>query len=382
MITSLRLLFTLIMIVFLQSPSARAADAVAPACNEALGGITPFPTVSTDDIDFYENQRTKLLNYELNSTRDQALTRLLQEEGFDQKQIQERIFAFQEARPGSLHRVLGERTLEEIRTRYIGESIEKIAPESLVGKYLAETGARSKIIRVPLVQGGEVLGPAKLLVAVGPESFAQLQALLNSENYVTVMGHANVLHRNKFWSCGGGATRELNLPNLGTPLPLLLLSTTESARLHRYLIGTSSAFGWVNPLKQPWQLPGYCAKGGYSCCTHWIGNIPIGDKLVDEYKFPGYDRPADEAKIQALAPYEGGTPELRKIWKVPGHEQLASAIGLEENNLVGEFASPGWVIQTLMAAASAERVPVILVSTADHRAELPDIANFVFERPH
>ena len=378
---TLALFLAFALIIPVTIPTARALDPLGFDCNQAMGGLPDFPEVSTDDIDYYAVQRTKLLEYEAISNRELAMTRLLREKDFTPQQIAQRIEEFNSGNPGGVRRVLGVRTLSEVRERIIGESIEKVSPDSLIGQYLKETGARSQIIRVPLVKGGAELGPPKLLVAVGPESFASLQKLLSTEHYLSVMGHANLLHRNQFWSYGGGPSSALALPKAGTPLPLLLLSTTESERLHRYLVETTKEQTWYSALKQPWQLPGYCAKGGYSCCTHWIGNIPIGDKMVNEYKFPAYDRPANEANIKPLEAYVGGSETLRKIWKVPGHEQLASAIGLEENNLVGEFASPGWVIQTLMGSGSTERVPVILVSTLDHRGELPKIEEFVFEMP-
>jgi len=144
----------------------------------------------------------------------------------------------------------------------------------------------------------------------------------------------------------------------------------------------------------------YCKTGGYSCCTHWIGNIPIGDTLVSEYTLPGteeylikngqyvvkngiyqmkYSAPVI-AKLKPWEPKDNKQELLTKIWKVPGNMQLSEVIGQKAANGRGEFASPGWVIRTLMGPTAQERVPVIFYVVNDHQVAIPDAPTFHYEQ--
>jgi hypothetical protein len=147
-----------------------------------------------------------------------------------------------------------------------------------------------------------------------------------------------------------------------------------------------SANNWQNKLKQPWMIESYCARGGYTCCTHWIGNIPIGDKRVQNYYFPAGDFDRDNHPLGITKPLVAYTPKnkeeerLTKIWKAPGHEQFSGAIGVQYSNIDGEMASPGWVIQTLLGATAEERVPIVFVMTQNHKKSLRSF-QLNFEEP-
>ena len=154
-----------------------------------------------------------------------------------------------------------------------------------------------------------------------------------------------------------------------------MLSTREGSRAAQYFrLGATEQ----QTALTPWNLPGYCATGGYSSCTHWVGNIPLGDRMVWEYKFPGYvdtyasNRvpPTADPRVQVLAPYDSANPLARRVWKVPGNEQLADALGLQAANLRGEFANPGWVAHSLTGSASVDRVPVVFLVVPDARAAI------------
>jgi hypothetical protein len=63
----------------------------------------------------------------------------------------------------------------------------------------------------------------------------------------------------------------------------LYFKTSEAQRLTKYFeLGAENG----DLAQYPWNLGKYCSKeGGYTSCTHWVGNIPVGDKVVKEYKF-------------------------------------------------------------------------------------------------
>jgi hypothetical protein len=98
---------------------------------------------------------------------------------------------------------------------------------------------------------------------------------------------------------------------------------------------------------------------------------------VVEYAMPG-EQLANELNPEPvrkfLRAYESKDPLLNRVWKIPGNQMLAETIGQQGAFLRGEFANPGWLITTLMGSVTTERVPVVFVSRADHRA--PIRANF------
>ena len=191
-----------------------------------------------------------------------------------------------------------------------------------------------------------------------------------------------------------GRTNELRAMRENTPLPMLILKTSEAERLHRYLRAANlpKYANWGNALKQPWLLTNdkgeqYVHRGAYQCCTNFNGNVPIGDKLVDAYALPLVNEWGNNAAKQPIQYSQlvqwttKGHDELKHIWTVPGHQQLSDVLGLLENNVNGEFASPGWVIQSLMGEASTSRVPVIFIFRNNHREEIPDHPALHYEQP-
>lgn len=306
----------------------------------------------------------------------------LTEMHFTEIEIAERIAHWKNGGEDRWYRLLGDRSLKEVQKLYMGDNIKAIAPDSLIGKYLSETGAKIKVVRAPIKPGSTTLGEEKILIAVSPTSLEQFQKIIEQPYSMSVLGHAYVLHRGNVITHGADKSA-FRLPSVNTPLPFLMLKTSESERLNRYmeLVVERKGESWYGSLKQPWKLPGYCATGGYTCCTHWLGNIPIGDLRVDTYKFPGSFENNQPAQMKVLDQYESTDEKIKQIWKVPGHQQLSSAIGQEQTNLVGQFSSSGWVIQTLLSKVENERVPVIFYVTADHTLEIPDNFQFNFEAP-
>lgn len=319
----------------------------------------------------------------------QALTEVLTSRHYTVDIIHERIKALSSIEKINWRKILGDLSVTEVHQMFYGNNALKPTETSLIGQYLALTQAQTKIMQFPAVHGKPELGPAKLVVTVSAESFEQFKSIVLSNNhFMTVVGHANVIHNGSFYSYGGTKS-DIRATGIGTPFPLLLVKTTEAQRLTRYMELTTDPNykDWYgnNPLKKPWYLENYCARGGYECCTHWLGNIPIGDKLVNEYSFPGkVDHGAGELpRSQPLKEYQidPNNENLKNVWKVPGHQQLSNLIGQKEANDIGEMASPGYVIHTLMGPTKAAYVPVVFIMTADHKAPIPEKPLLEFEMP-
>jgi len=298
----------------------------------------------------------------------------------------------------ALRRLLGNLTFEETRTIFMGRAGggTDFTPESLIGQYVNATGASVKVMDVPDMLGERKYKEKKLFVAVSEKSFPIFQKLFSNRMFMSSLGHGAILQGQVVTDVWGnaGALRPMSE---NTPLPMLILKTSEGERLHRYLAAATlpQYKNWSNALKQPWRLTNdkgqaYVQPGAYHCCTNFNGNIPIGDKLVEGYALPLVNEYGNNNAVAARQPIKysslvqwttKGEDELKNIWTVPGHQQLSDVLGLLENNVNGEFASPGWVIQSLMGEASTSRVPVIFIFRPDHQEEIPDHPALHYEQP-
>jgi len=292
----------------------------------------------------------------------------------------------------SLRKLLGELSLEEVNRMVHGGDPLRPSAESLLGKYIRQTGAARQEVEFPIYHddGSSSPGPKRLVVAVSQESLPVFKRLFVREEFLTVTGHAYLSHHGRVNACNL-VDGEFRMPSSEfTPMPWVQLGSTEGQRLTQCMRffkkysdpGVWGAWNSKNLQYTSWSLEGDCATGGYMGCTRWIGDLPIGDTRVMEYAFPG---PVDASavryygaaaiaprpRVQRLAPYEHADPLVHQVWKVPGNMQFAEAIGLKEENLKANFTNPGWLIATLLGPAPIERVPVVFVVRGNHREPFP-----------
>ncbi len=337
---------------------------------------------------------------QLESELQKIAKKILKEDHFSTKEITARLKDWKAIKGTRWFRLLGDRTLDEVRSLYVGDVAGEISPTSLIGRYIEATKAQARKIQIPVAPGSTELGPEKWLVPVSAESLEEFKKIAETDYFISVLGHAAILKKAEVVT-HMNAFSAMRLPSVNTPLPMLMLKTSESERLNRYLslVKSGNYQLWYDELKLPWMMKGYCKQGGYSCCTHWIGNLPIGDTLVSEYLFPGTEeyvmkkgqyvikngqyQTKIKPVVTALKPW---TPKndkqklLTSIWKVPGNMQLSEMIGQKAANGRGEFASPGWVIRTLMGGTTQDRVPVIFYVVNDHKVAIPDAPTFYYEQ--
>lgn len=303
--------------------------------------------------------------------------------------INTRIQMLKSADKKNWHAILGDLSLQETQVLFYGGDVQHPTEGSLLGQYLKQTGAKTKMVGFAKKYREADLGPEKLVVAVSPQTFEKFkEIILSNHHFMTVVGHANVIHGGNFYNYNGQKS-EIRALGQGTPFPLLILKTTESQRMTRYMDLTTDPrySSWIgqNPLKKPWYLENYCAKGGYECCTHWLGNIPLGDQLVKEYSFPPseYGQAPKGPQIKPLQDYitTEQNSVLKTVWKNPGHMQLSEMMGQKEANVTGEMASPGYVLHTMIGPTSAERIPLVFWMTNDHTTEIPIVPTLNYEQP-
>ncbi len=158
---------------------------------------------------------------------------------------------------------------------------------------------------------------------------------------------------------------------------MIIMSSTEGARADRYFQFFERE---RENAKNPWNLVDekdrtYCARGGYQNCTHWFMQLPVGDKEVRSYTFPGSvdaygDGQGKSSRRGSLSAHNGGD-FAKEVWTAPGHEMLADLVGLRSSHLRGELANPGWLLITLTGVAKNDRVPVVFYVTSDHQQKIP-----------
>lgn len=304
-------------------------------------------------------------------------------------QISERIDALfsasEVAYPRALRRALGDMNLQEVQLHFHGGKPLQPTADSLVGRYLHESGAATTVRSFSLgpEKPGQV-GPERLVVAVSESSLPAFLKYFGGAEGFTVFGHALMVHEGRVVSYHHAGT-PFRMPKLDHDniLPWVLLKSSEGRRLRQYLDlnARGAGTGYYDVAKEPWShLPNYCSMPGYwrQNCTHWIGNMPIGDERVLSYRFPSAQ---SGVAIQAeLRPFESGDPLVKRVWKSPGNKQFGELVGLGEQNIDSELANPGWVMVSLSGPASVERVPVVFHLVHDHRA--PISPDFVVRHEH
>ncbi len=291
----------------------------------------------------------------------------------------------------ALKRALGEMTLFETQMMVNGGNALAPTAESWLGKFISETGASTVVRRFETAPGSGQWSEERLVVAVDAATAEKWKNTFGNEHFfgqlhTPAQGTLLVTFEGKTASWNGGGN-DFRMPTVGSLVPMLVLSSTEGGRASRYFTyGRDwNSFGRI---RNPWNQAEYCVRGAYGSCTHWFGNIPIGDRLVTEYKFPGWVdhdpyTPVTERglhdpapRIDTLNPYQLAESDeaLREILRYPGHEQLSDVMGLTRQQLGAELANPGWVAYSVLGNTSADRLPVVFTFVQDARAPLQ--ANF------
>jgi hypothetical protein len=314
------------------------------------------------------------------------------------------------ARPSlkSLQRVLGKMDLEEVGLLVHGGNPLHPSKDSLIGKYINDTGAKTVVrdfptrpMRATVDDSGRPPdlnskhGPKRLVVAISERSLAVYKKLFSRHNFLVHVHTPDqgtlVVAHNGMAGTFARANNEMRLNEPGTLMPHILLNSDEGQRTTQYFrLGLANS----QVAKEPWALRAYCAEGGYNSCTHWIGNIPIGDRQVAEYSFPGaIDEHASNSLYRGAKDKEPRIRRLRKynstglqydmsvvsdfdglvhrVWAVPGNEQLADVLGIRRQNLNGELANPGFVALSLLGRVDQERIPIVFYVVRNHREEIP-----------
>lgn len=280
-----------------------------------------------------------------------------------------------------------DRTLEQVRVEIFGVDPLHPSPSSLLGRFIAETGAATEIIRVQSsAQGSSVtpfLGPERLLVHILPSDFEryretfelqvpllQVLSMSNSQAEYLVYGWRFLSESNTGIALSGSAYFDSRARSYA-----IVLSDAESSRMEELIDVAQSS---LEILRAPWNLVDddnirYCpVPRRVPASWDWLAHLPIGESVLDRYEFnrraPGLVTQTDE-EDPPLMPFsrhlslEGRVkdilPKWRRVWTIPGRELFADVIGVGDSYRQGGFSTNAAFVNTMNTAVSVERLPVL-----------------------
>ncbi len=296
-------------------------------------------------------------------------------------------------------------TLNEVLTQLYGADQLNPSNDSLLGKYIKEANAQTVVRqfwRAPLgsVNPPHEYGPKRLIVAVSPQTFPIFKKYFSSEHFLYLLNeHGNfaafegkMSNPRDPWHGQVLDTEFTYRAESKMAIPMIL-DSAEGARARLFFKLSSLNRDLA---RFPWKLESsgvlgvggkpYSGHGAWATgCGTWIGNMPIGSELVDEYYFPSGDADGTQPNSPALRKYK--TPRdldeetekvLRQVWTVPGHQQLGEVLDPGANRR-GEFDNAGWASFTFFGSASAERVPVIFLFVKDASTPIDPEFKFIID---
>ncbi len=250
--------------------------------------------------------------------------------------------------------------------------------ESLLGGYLAETGADTIIRSFPYAEGGKP-GPQRLVVFVSEATFPIFQKYFSSINFLYEFHEP---HGHVFYSAfkdkrgGMGRLRDtFRFTYAGVLAIPILLTDDEGKRAEQFFDLALKVNRRDDVVLFPWRLSDgnnqpYCAPGNEKTIADWFVRMPIGKKIpTDTKQFRPYDLNKITPQTVAL-PYlpDVVRTEIQNVWTAPeGHESLAQTIGLPELEAMGPTLTPGKIGAALVGSASIERVPVVFRYVNNHK---------------
>ncbi len=306
---------------------------------------------------------------------------------------------------------LGDMTVAEARINLVGEKgINEVSPDSVIGRYLskaAELGHPVKTLVGKFLTSprSTARGSERLFVSVDRKTAPLIEALIGKNPHFLVHNHTpgqGTLHLThngqdisyaKYDGAGeiAGGTRYMEVDTMA---PIIPLSSVEASNAMNYFeLGrltrsarTKYPSSLVDMTSGTPQL--YMRPGAYTCCSHWFGEMAIGEKLVSKYSVPGqsdsYGRNQDPLAVDQTktrtAPVgsfthfsqhgdniEIGTQSrtdrlTRMVWQSgKGSEQMWGMLGAKTQLSKAELTNPGYILYTLVATGDAARVPVVLI---------------------
>ena len=243
-------------------------------------------------------------------------------------------------------------------------------------------------------------GPARLVVAVDARTAPIVQEVFGYNPHLLFHTHTpnqgTMAMYHYAWNISYAMYNQegqMQLP-VNSIMPAIVLSTTEASRVINYFdLGHLTNHART---KYPWsflnQTTGetYVAPGAYTCCTHWVGEMPFGDTTASEYGTAGmWEGAGADRRIRLGGPNEythfqvpGRGAEAigretridrltRLVWKMrQGAQQLWQVLGLRTGMSRSELVNPGWVLYNLVGDANSDRVPVVFFWVQDARQPL------------
>lgn len=301
----------------------------------------------------------------------------------------------------NLKHALGEMNLDELQIHVYGSDSANPEPESVLARFFAQVKAELGLDLKAEMRSfydepqGANKGPEKLFVSINEQVYPIFQKYFVNEHFLIhthspSQGTLNISFNNENLSYAGQSKHgETRAGSENSMWPLIFFSSAEAQRAALYFrLGELSAADGYNIAKHPNYIldkndKPYVKQGGYTCCTHWFGEMPLGEELVSEYRFPGQvDRHATnyvEGGSAAAIISPIGVPDkvingrvlplpalTHIVWKSRrGHMQMWQMLNLRDSLDNAELTNPGYILYALLGKTEARRVPLVFVFKHD-----------------
>ncbi|MBI4404647.1 MAG: hypothetical protein HY537_10820 [Deltaproteobacteria bacterium] len=301
------------------------------------------------------------------------------------------------------------RSLEQVAVELHGGDPLHPTPQSRLGRYLAQTGAAS---RIHGFQIGSEFSQERLVIGVSPASFESYNELLvrgfpnlieqvNPPNFLANTGWCSPTYPWHYWfrwlnqvydyvGEPGFRSSEWRIPlnNIG---PQMLLSDAEVSAWSEYLELTGDP---KTNLRFPNLIPGFNyptdAYANEGNCTAFFFHAPIGETRTNQVTSCGHldehgSGGGPEPRVGTLADYEVPAqytdiaPLMKRVWNPLLRRRLMDVLGMPPEQ--GAHTSGASVGEFLVAHASPQRMPFVVYYTPDHtRLEFPTVPSFLWEQ--
>lgn len=272
--------------------------------------------------------------------------------------------------------------LEQINREIHGGDPLRPTPESLVGRYIAETGARALVRSFPnpTADNSNEPGVSRLFVSITRRSFPVFLNYFSNGHFLSHFHepHQTILvsaFRNKRGDFGR-LEDDFRFTYAGIVLMPIVLTQAESARAERFFSLAQQTPRWFDFALHPWLLKNaqgdsYVAQGDSSSLSDWFLNIPLGDPQAEPRIT--YDRDtvyADANSAKAPITDPNLYPLLESVWTAPqGHSSLGQVLNLGQIDV----SKAGRTATALLGAAALNRLPIVFRYVDSHEDLTPEI---------
>lgn len=268
---------------------------------------------------------------------------------------------------------------------YIGNiNCQTVTADSLIGRYLSNTGARSLIRNFATTPETPTdMGPPRLVVSVTRDSFSQFRKIIEHGNLLSHHHNPNQFSFRASFRGFHGEFGRLNEPELfsypGVLYIPIILSGQESRQTADYFSFAAETPYEFDIARFPWLLRAqdgtpYRETRSNNSRSDWFLFMPVG---AYETNRPSYDRNTvlrDATSAGAPITSSRYWNQIRQVWSSP---LAANDLGQVLLDQTLSLHTTGRIAWSLLGTTPVTRVPVIFRLFENHSDLTPDFPTWI-----